>query len=409
MVENRASDDQTASQQDGARWRAGTMLRSRTFQIAAAGVALAAALIFWWYSSLWESTDDAQIDGHINQISSRITGTVVKVRFEDNQMVKAGTVLLEIDPADYLVAYQRALAEQAEAKAAVTAARAGIPITSVGTASQLEVARARVADAGSGIAARSKEFEAARARVKEAQAYNAKNQSDLRRYTPLVARDVISRQQYDQVLAAAKAAAADVEAAEASMRAAGQQVKQARDQLAQMQAELRSAGTAPQQVAVSRSRALSAEATLKRADAALQQATLNLGYTKVVAPVDGIAGRKSVEVGQHVQPGQALLYLISVDDVWITANFKESQLRKIRPGQAVRVSIDAYKSKEDGYVESIGAASGARFSLFPPENATGNYVKVVQRIPVRIRLARRQDPGHLLRPGMSVVPKVRVR
>jgi membrane fusion protein, multidrug efflux system len=211
------------------------------------------------------------------------------------------------------------------------------------------------------------------------------------------------------VVAAAKVAAAGVEAADASARAARQQVAQARGELAQMEANLRSARTGPQQVTVARSRSVSAEAALKNAGAMVEQARLNLGYTKVAAPVDGITGKKGVEIGQNVQPGQVLLYLVPVEDVWVTANFKENQLRKIRPGQHVTISVDAYHREYDGYVESIGAASGARFSLFPPENATGNYIKVVQRIPVRIRFSRGQDAKHLLRPGMSVVPKVRVK
>ncbi len=385
------------------------LLRSRRAQIVLACLVIACALLCWWYFSLWESTDDAQIDGHLNQISSRISGTVIKVRFEDNQLVKAGAVLVEIDPADYQVAYQRAQADQAEAVAAAAAARAGIPITSVGTSSQTSVARARVDNARAGVLAQSREYQAAKARVAEAEAVNVKSQNDVRRYAPLAARDIVSRQQFDQVVSAAKAAAAAVDAARASMRAAGQQVNQARDQLAQMQAELRSTDTGPQQVKVSRARAQSADAALKRADAMLEQARLNLSYCKVVAPVDGIVGKKSVEIGQNVQPGQALLYLVPVEDIWVTANFKETQLHKVRPGQPVTIRVDAFKRKYDGFVESIGGASGSRFSLFPPENATGNYVKVVQRIPVRIRLSRGQDPGHLLRPGMSVVPKVRVR
>ena len=273
----------------------------------------------------------------------------------------------------------------------------------------MATAQARVDNAKAGILAAAKQHQAAKARLEEVRAYNAKYQSDLRRYTPLVEKDIISRQQYDQVLASAQAAWAGVEAADAAMRAAGQQVNQARGQLAQMQAELRSASTAPQQVRVARSRAESARAALQRADAVLKQAGLNLQYTRVVAPVDGITGKKSVELGQNVQPGQVLTYLVPVQDIWVTANFKENQLRKIRPGQRVSIKVDAYGRKYDGYVENIGAASGARFSLFPPENATGNYVKVVQRLPVRIRFDAGQDPGHLLRPGMSVVPKVRVR
>jgi membrane fusion protein, multidrug efflux system len=385
------------------------VLGNRKVQVTLALIMIISALLIWWYYSFWESTDDAQIDGHIMQISARISGHVSKVRFEDNQFAKAGTILVEIDPTDYQVAYDRAKAAQAEAAAAAEAARAGVPITSIGTSSQVATARARVENARAGILGAQKELEAARARHAEAKANSAKYQSDLRRYTPLVLHDVISRQQYDQVVAAAKVAAAGVEAADASARAARQQVAQARGELAQMEANLRSARTGPQQVTVARSRSVSAEAALKNAGAMVEQARLNLGYTRVAAPVDGITGKKGVEIGQNVQPGQVLLYLVPVEDVWVTANFKENQLRKIRPGQHVTISVDAYHREYDGYVESIGAASGARFSLFPPENATGNYIKVVQRIPVRIRFSRGQDAKHLLRPGMSVVPKVRVK
>ncbi|GFO66518.1 RND transporter [Geomonas limicola] len=394
---------------DGSKSRLKRTFGSRKVQVALGLTVLAVALLFWWYSSLWESTDDAQIDGHVNQVSARVTGQVIKVRFEDNQFVRAGSVLVEIDPTDYQVALARARAELAEATAAAEGARIGVPITSVDTSNQVATARARVANARAGIVAAGRQHAAARARVDEARAQNQKYQSDLRRYAPLAARDIISQQQYDQARAAAASAAASVAAADATMRAAAQQVTQARGQLAQAEAELRTAQTAPQQVRVARSRSASAEAALERARTALRQAELNLQYTKVAAPVDGITGRKSVEPGQNVMPGQNLLFLVPVQDIWVTANFKEDQLRQIRPGQRVRISVDAYDRSYDGYVETIGAASGARFSLFPPENATGNYVKVVQRIPVRIRFNRGQDPEHLLRPGMSVVPKVRVQ
>ena len=407
-TKNQGSGDKPEEGRDS-KSRVKRLLRSRKVQVGMAVVVLVIGLLVWWYTSLWESTDDAQVDGHLNQISARVSGQVLKVNFEDNQFVKTGMVLVEIDQSDYRVAYDRALAEQAEAAATASAASVGVPITSVDTSSQVAAARARVDNAKAGIVAAAKQHEAARARLEEARAYATKAQSDLRRYTPLVNKDIISRQQYDQVQATAQAATASVEAADAAMRAAAQQVTQARGQLAQVQAELRTASTAPQQVRVARSRSESALAALKRADSALKQAELNLGYTRVVAPVNGITGKKTVEVGQNVVPGQALAYLVPVDDIWVTANFKENQLRKVRPGQRVQIKVDAYGKKYDGYVENIGAASGARFSLFPPENATGNYVKVVQRIPVRIRFNPGQDPGHLLRPGMSVVPKVRVQ
>ncbi|HJV34199.1 HlyD family secretion protein [Geomonas sp.] len=385
------------------------LLRSRRVQVILVLALIAIGLLIWWYLSFYESTDDAQIDGHINQISSRVSGNVIGVHFEDNQFIKAGSVLVEIDPTDYRVLVDRARAQKAEAEAAAGGARIGVPITSTGTSSQLATARARVDNARAGIVAAGKQLDAARARREEARAYNVKAQTDLRRYTPLVNRDIISRQQYDQAVANAQASAAQVTAADAAVRAAVEQVSEAKGVLAQMQADLRSAMTAPQQVAVARSRVQSAQAALKGAKAGVEQAELNLRYTKVLAPVDGITGKKGVEIGQNVQPGQVLLYLVPINDIWVTANFKETQLKKIRPGQRVTIKVDTYGRTYDGYVESIGAASGSRFSLFPPENATGNYIKVVQRIPVRIRFSHGQDPNHLLLPGMSVTPKVTVK
>lgn len=405
--EERRGSDQVGA--PGKPSRLKRLFRSRTFLVSLGVGVILVSLLLWWHFSRWENTDDAQIDGHLNQLSARIAGHVLSVNFEDNQFVRAGTVLVEIDPADYRVAYQRAKAELAEAVAAADAAGAGVPITAADTRSRVLSARARVDNSQAAIRAAVKQYDAARAKLAEAKAYGVKAQKDLERYTPLVEKDVISRQQYDQVVASAKAATAGVDAADAGMLAAAQQVTEARGGLAQAQAELRAANTAPQQVRVSRSRAESAQAALQRADAALKQAELNLGYTKIVAPVDGITGKKSVEVGQNVSPGQVMAYVVPVSDIWVTANFKETQLQKIRPGQRVTIDVDAYDKSFDGYVESIGAASGARFSLFPPENATGNYVKVVQRVPVRIRLNPGQDPYHLLRPGMSVVPKVRVK
>lgn len=373
------------------------------------GLLVVAGILYWWHATYWESTDDAQVDGHINPISARVSGHVVRVNFDDNQFVKAGSILIEIDPTDYRIAYERAKAEYADLTAAAKAARVSVPITSITTESHLTMAQARVENARAGIAAAGKQFEAARAKLREAEANNVRAQTDLGRYKQLLAREVISRQFYDQALAAAKSAAATVDATRAMATAASEEVTRARTELTGAKAELRSAETAPQQVDVSRAKADSAAAAAKQAKAALEQAKLNLRYTRVVAPVDGITGKKGVEVGQNVQVGQVLLAIVPLADIWVTANFKETQLRRMRPGQMVRITVDAYKRTYTGHVESIGAASGSRFSLFPPENATGNYVKVVQRLPVRIRFDQGQDREHILRPGMSVTPRVRVR
>jgi membrane fusion protein (multidrug efflux system) len=372
-------------------------------------VAAIAAGTVWWWSSRWESTDDAQVDGHINPVSARISGQVTGVFMVDNQVVRTGTTLVQIDPTDYRVALERAEAEYAAAVAAATGASVSVPITATTSGSQVEAARARVEAARAGVVAAERQLEASRAQLREAEAASSRDQADRARYEALIATGVVSRQDYDQVVARATGAAAAVEGAAATVRALGEQVAQATQGLNQAQADLKGALTAPQQVAVSRARSEGAGAEVKRARAALEQARLNLAYTTIKAPVDGVVGRKSVEPGQYVQPGQQLCVIVPLDDIWVTANFKENQLKKVRPGQTVSIRVDAYDRSYAGHVASIGGASGARFSLFPPENATGNYVKVVQRLPVRIEIDKGQDPDHLLRPGMSVVPRVRVR
>ncbi|MGA7826497.1 MAG: HlyD family secretion protein [Geobacteraceae bacterium] len=372
-------------------------------------VLAAGALLYWWRSTFWESTDDAQIDGHINPISARVGGHVARLNFRDYQYVPAGTLLVEIDPADYRVAVERAKAEYTDALAAAEAARLNVPIASVNTRSGIDSSSANAANARAGVSAAEKQLEAVRARLRENEANDVKAQADLARYRPLAERDIISQQQLDQTVAAAAASTAAVEAARAQVTVAVQQVEQARGRLQQALAELSSARTGPQQVAVTRSRSDSANAAVKRYKAALDQAELNLRYTRVIAPIAGVVGKRTVEVGQNVQPGQVLLSIVPLDDIWVTANFKETQLRRMRPGQKVKINVDTYGREYEGHVDSIGGASGARFSLFPPENATGNYVKVVQRIPVKIVFEKGQDREHLLRPGMSVEPVVRVK
>lgn len=361
------------------------------------------------YMASYESTDDAQIDGHVNSVSARISGHVVKLNVEDNQYVAAGTVLVEIDPADYQVAYERAKADFEDAQAAAIAAGVNVPITSVNTTSQVSASEADVNSARAGIQVAKQQFEAAKAQLQQAEANNVKAQNDLVRYKQLVDKQEISQQQYDQATAAAKASAAGVEAARASADAAHQQVTQAEGKLVQAQANWSNANTAPKQMQIIRARATSALAEAQRKKADLDQAQLNLQYTRIVAPVNGIVSNRTVEVGQNVAPGQELMKVINLDDVWITANFKETQLRQMKVGQHVTIDVDANGRTYDGKVDSIAGASGARFSLLPPENATGNYVKVVQRIPVKIVLDAGSNKDHQLRPGMSVTPKVGIR
>jgi len=377
--------------------------------VVAAIVLLVVGIFIYRYVTSYEGTDDAQVDGHINSISTRISGHVIKLNVEDNQSVQAGTVLVEIDPADYQVAYERAKADFESAQATAAAAGVNVPITDVNTSSQLSSSDADVASARAGIAAAKQQFEAAKAQRDEAEANNVKAQNDLVRYKQLVDKQEISQQQYDQAVASAKAQAAAVEGAHALADSAQSQVAQAQDKLIQAEANWRNAQTAPKQMQVTRSQAASAlaDAQLKKAD--LDQAQLNLQYTKIVAPVAGVVSDRTVEVGQNVAPGQELLKLIPLNDVWITADFKETQLRHMQVGQEVTIEVDANGKSYKGKVDSIAGASGARFSLLPPENATGNYVKVVQRIPVKIVLDPGENKDQALRPGMSVNPKVWIK
>jgi membrane fusion protein, multidrug efflux system len=360
--------------------------------LAAVVLVVVAALVAWRYYAVRESTDDAQIDGHITPVSARVSGTVLQVHFEDNAYVQAGTVLVQLDPKDYQVALARARAELADAEASARAAHTSVPVMSTSTASQLDTSHASLAAARKGA-------DAARAHLAEAQANYTKVAADLKRFQELITKDEISQQQYDAAVAAEQAAKATVEAAQA-------QVAMAQSRVAEAEAAVRSAQTAPQQVAMTEARAGAASANVAKYQAAVEQAELNLQYCTVRAPVTGIVSKRSVEPGQVVQAGQPLFALVNLDDLWVTANFKENQLRNMRPGQAATVSVDAFGHTYRGHVDSIGGATGARFSLLPPENATGNYVKVVQRIPVKIVLDPGQDSEHRLRPGMSVVPTV---
>ena len=383
--------------------------RFRVTLIIAGIVLLIAAAFLWRYFGSYESTDDAEIDGHIGSISARVSGHVQKLLVEDNQYVQAGTPLVQIDPQDYQVALDKAQAAYADAVAAAQAAEANVPIISVSTGSQTSTAQADVENARAGISVARHQLDAARAQVAQAEANNTKAQNDLPRYKQLVDKQEVSQQQYDQALAAASANAAAVMAAQADALAAEHQVTQAQSKLAEAEASLRNTTTAPQQVAATRARAQAALASAAQKKAELAQAQLNLQYTTIVAPVSGIISDRTVEVGQNVSVGQELMKVIPLDDIWVTANFKETQLRSMRAGQPVSIEVDAFGRTYKGHVQSIAGASGARFSLLPPENATGNYVKVVQRIPVKITFDPGETKEHVLRPGMSVEPKVWLR
>ena len=365
----------------------------------------------WWRSTFSEDTDDAQVNGHLIQISARIAGQVLKVDVEENQVVKAGDEIAQLDPRDFQVAVENAEAALASAQAAAAAAQVNVPLTSVNTGSNLLSAGADVSGAHAAVSQAQQQYQAAQARVAQADANNIKAQADLARYKPLVEKDVISKQQFDAAVAAADASKASLADAQASQQAAADGIRVAREREAQSVAALKYAQTGPQQVAAQTARARQADAQVKQAQAQLDQARLNLSYTKIIAPAAGIITRKSVEVNQNVSVGQNLLTLVSLEDIWVTANFKETQLRKMKAGQPVEIHVDSTGREYKGRVTQIGGATGSVLSLFPPENATGNYVKVVQRVPVRIDFTdlKDEDPNHELRPGLSVEPKVRVK
>jgi membrane fusion protein (multidrug efflux system) len=371
-------------------------------------VLLVGGFFLWRYFGSYESTDDAQVDVHLSPVSARISGYVIAVNVGDNQYVEKGYVLVEIDPRDYQVAVDKARGDLASAEATARSLNINVPITSVNTLSQLSFSGSGVEDAVAGLAAAEKQLAAAQDQVTEAEATDVKVQDDLVRYKQLVEKQDVSAQIYDQALAAARASTATVAATHANEAAAGQAVQQARSRVAEAEANLRAAQTRPQQIATTQARALAAVADVQQKQAALAQAELNLGYTKILAPVSGEV-TKTVVVGLNVQPGQQMLTVVPLQDVWVTANFKETQMKYMRPGQSARIHVDSSGRDYKGHVNSIAGATGPLFSVLPPENATGNYVKIVQRIPVKIVLDPGENRDLQLRPGMSVEPTVYLR
>jgi membrane fusion protein, multidrug efflux system len=385
--------------------------------IALAVTVVVGSVLAWAHFAGRESTDDAQVTGHVSPVATRVGGPIAAIHVADNQAVKAGDVLVEIDPRDYQLALARAEADLSAADASARAARTGVPITSMTSKSQVDIAAAGTGSAEAAVMASEREVDASRAKLRVAQAKLAESKStanrtahDLDRVKPLLAKDEISKQQYDAIFAADESARASVDSAQAAVTEAQANIDvadakraQAVGHLGEAQSQARAASTAPDQIALTEARAAVADAQVLQARSAVEQAKLNLERTTVRAPAAGIVSRKSVEVGQVVQAGQPLLAIASLDDVWVIANFKETQLRDMHPGQRVEVSVDAYGGRTyAGRVESIAAATGATFSLLPPDNASGNFVKVVQRVPVKVAIEGGQDAGAILRPGMSV-------
>ena len=371
------------------------------------GALAVGGFFLYGYLDSYESTDDAQVDGHINSVSSRIAGTVTNVYVEDNAYVKTGQVLVALDPRDYVVAREQAEASLAQSQAQITAQSPNLPITTTTNATTLTSAGFDVASSLAGIASAEANYATALANVRQAQATHANDVAEVARFKVLVDKDEVSREQYEAKLTAAKASQATVEAYQAAADASLKIIDQRKAETSQARARQEQARqTAPLNAAIQRATTASRQADAKRSKAIVDQSLLNLQYTKIISPATGIVGKKSVEVGTRVNPGQELLVVVPLDDIWITANFKETQLRRMREGQRVTLKVDAFARKYEGYIQSVAAASGAKYSLLPPENATGNYVKVVQRIPVRIRLKAGENDDHRLRPGMSVEPKV---
>ena len=383
--------------------------RRKTFLFAAVigAVILAGALGFWLYSRTYETTDDAQVDGHLNGVTTRIDGVVKAVYVEENQSVKAGDVLVELDPRDYEVAVEQAQAQLLKAQADERAENPNLPITRSTSQTNVSTSKSEVTTAEAAAAAAEGEQSAAQSRLLEAEANNGKAQADVARYKALVDKNEVSRIDYDQIVANAKALAASVDSARASAQAAQKVVEQRRSQLEQARSLMASAAVnAPNQVSISRATLQSKHAEVEAMKAQLDRAQLDLSYCKIVAPVAGVVSKRTAEVGEQVSKGERLVTVSDLGNLWVTANFKESQLREMHSGQAVKISVDAFDQDFDGTVEAMPGSTGSITSLLPPENATGNYVKVVQRLPVRIRFKEGQPGLDRLRPGMSVVPKV---
>lgn len=383
---------------------------------AAALLLLAAASLFLYFRGR-ESTDDAQVDGHIAAVSAKISGNVIEVLVDDNQHVTAGQVLVRIDPRDYQARVDQARAALALAAAQATAAHIGVPWTREVTESGNSSASAQLASAEADYAraklaseqAGSADLAYAHANVAKRQASFELAKVDLERMRPLIAKAEISQQQFDSFVTAARVAESELRAEQERLAQAEKNTEISKAALLAAQARIGQAQAATsqaranfKQVTMRAADASSATAGVAQARANLEAAELQLSYTAIVAPVDGVVTRKAVEVGQVVQPGQGLLVVVPLNDVWVTANFKETQLAKVRPGQKAEVKVDMYGKRFTGRVDSIAGATGSRLSLLPPENATGNFVKVVQRIPVKIVLDPVPPEKAILRPGMNV-------
>ena len=366
-------------------------------------------VLYYLYTQTYEETDDAQVDGHMNPIASRVDGSITAVHFEDNQPVKAGDILVELDPKDNEVSYAQAKAQYDQSLAQVSAAHPNVGITRTTNSTDVSSSQADVANAQAALAAAQHDYDSDVSKLKQAQATSDRAQSDFARYQTLYAKQETSKADYDQYRATADAQSAAVAASQSDVASAQKMIDQRRAQLLSQQAKLRQTQqNGPLQLQIREADIKTSQASAEASAAALDQAKLNISYTKIAAPVDGVVTQRSAEVGARVSSGQQLMMIVQINDLWVTANFKETQLARMHPGQKVKIHVDALKENFNGTVESISGATGSATSVLPPENATGNYVKVVQRLPVRIHFDPNQRDIEKLRPGMSVEPKVQL-
>ena len=387
--------------------------RKKIIGVAVVLLLILVAGLYYWHSTYSEDTDDAQIDGNLYQVSSRVSGQVIHVDVEEEQFIHKGDPIAEIDPSDYAIALEQARADLANAKAEYEQASVNVPITNVQVSTTLATSGSDVLGSQAAVDQSEAQAQAAVARVQSAKAQALKSQLDVDRYTPLVAKDIISKQQYDAAVAQASADQGALNAAERNAKAEQDAVQLMQQRLAQSQQQQnQNRSNGPKQVAVQQARATAAQAAVQQAQAKVDQAQLNIRYANVTSPITGIVSRKSVAAGENLSVGQSLMTIVPLQDLWVTANFKETQLKEMKVGQQVNIKVDALGGRKfKGTVAQIGGATGSSLSLFPPENATGNYVKVVQRIPVRINFTNldQENKDFALRIGMSVEPVVRVK
>ena len=402
---DQAPDDAPAAPPDPAKKRRGLIIGGILLVLLATG-----AYLWWSHAQTYEETDDAQVDGHLNPVASRVAGTIKAVYVENNQRVDAGKPLVDLDPSDYTVTLAQSSADYDLARAQLKSEQPNVPITLTSNQSDLATAGQQVAAADAALAGAEQDYQTAVSELREAEANNAKAQADLVRYKQLIDKQEVAQSTYDQYAAAAKAQAATVDAQRAAVVSAAKIIDQRKAELSEQKTkEQQTVGNAPRQLSIRNANIQARKASLESSAAKVEQDKLNLSYCHITAPVSGLVTQRIAEVGARISVGQQLMVIVQTNDLWVTANFKETQLRKLRDGQRVTIKVDALERSFEGYIENMPAATGDRTSALPPENATGNYVKVVQRMPVRIRFNPNQQGLDLLRPGMAVEPRIHLQ